>query len=54
MDAHTTPGEGPVRDDRRQRLLSGGCGEQLSWAEPASSYPEQIGAFTHGFRLRQL
>ena len=39
----------PVRDDQRQRLLSGGCGEQL--AEPASSYPEQIGAFTHGFQL---
>jgi hypothetical protein len=39
----------PVRDDQRQRLPSGGCGEQL--AEPASSYPEQIGAFTHGFRL---
>jgi hypothetical protein len=28
----------PVRDDQRQRLPSGGCGEQL--AEPASSYPE--------------
>ena len=39
----------PVRDDQRQRLLSGACGEQL--AEPASSYPEQIGAFTHGFQL---
>ena len=40
-----------MRDDQRQRLLSGGCGEQLSWAEPASSYPEQNGALTHGFRL---
>ena len=40
-----------MRDDQRQRLLSGGCGEELSWAEPASSYPEQIGALTYGFRL---